>query len=160
MWKRDEQGEETMFFYIEEASSFWKELWEGNGTGNGSAKWIHDLTAIVNDRVPCNRTSPLSDYNRVVASNQFVLPVLGYLMWTHQWPVIKLKQIDREARKIVVESEGRHPCSSNALCCICQEVKEGGDCALSKWSTKPRKSKVQLDSKVMKTPPWKWYGRL
>lgn len=27
-------------------------------------------------------TSPLSDYNRVVASNQFALPVLGYLMWT------------------------------------------------------------------------------
>ena len=26
-----------------------------------------------------------------------------------------LKQIDREARKIVVESWGRHPCSSNAL---------------------------------------------
>ena len=56
-------------------------------------------------------TSPLSDYNRVVASNQFALPVLGYLMWTQQWPVMELKQIDREARKIVVES----PCSSNAL---------------------------------------------
>ena len=39
-------------------------------------------------------TSPLSDYNRVVASNQFALPVLGYLMWTQQWPVMELKQID------------------------------------------------------------------
>ena len=28
---------------------------------------------------------------------------------------MELKQIDREARKIVVESGGRHPCSSNAL---------------------------------------------
>ena len=36
-------------------------------------------------------------------------------MWTQQWPVMELKQIDREARKIVVESGGRHPCSSNAL---------------------------------------------
>ena len=27
-------------------------------------------------------SSPPSDYNRVVASNQFALPVLGYLMWT------------------------------------------------------------------------------
>ncbi|XP_022783739.1 uncharacterized protein LOC111324448 [Stylophora pistillata] len=60
-------------------------------------------------------TSPLSDYSRVVASNQFALPVLGYLMWTQQWPMMELKQIDREARKIVVESEGRHPCSLNAL---------------------------------------------
>ena len=37
-------------------------------------------------------------------------------MWTQQWPVMELsKQIDREARKIVVESGGRHPCNSNAL---------------------------------------------
>ncbi|PFX21126.1 hypothetical protein AWC38_SpisGene14404 [Stylophora pistillata] len=60
-------------------------------------------------------TSPLSDSNRVVASNQFALPVLGYLMWTQQWPVMELKQIDREAREIVVESGDRHSCSSNAL---------------------------------------------
>ena len=28
-------------------------------------------------------TSPLSNHNRVSASNQFALPVLGYLMWAH-----------------------------------------------------------------------------
>ena len=27
-------------------------------------------------------SNPLSDHNRVTASNQFPLPVLGYLMWT------------------------------------------------------------------------------
>ena len=27
-------------------------------------------------------SSPLSDHNRETASNQFALPVLGYLMWT------------------------------------------------------------------------------
>ena len=36
-------------------------------------------------------SSPLSDYNRVVASNQFALPVLGYLMWTQHWPVTDLR---------------------------------------------------------------------
>ena len=34
-------------------------------------------------------TSPLSDRNRVTASNQFALPVLGYLMWTQQWPILR-----------------------------------------------------------------------
>ena len=29
-------------------------------------------------------TSPLPDHNRVTASNQFALPVLGYLTWTQQ----------------------------------------------------------------------------
>ena len=50
--KRDEQVEEKVFDNIEEASSFRKELWEGNETGNGSAEWLHDLRAIINDRVP------------------------------------------------------------------------------------------------------------
>ncbi|PFX31281.1 Polycomb protein Scm [Stylophora pistillata] len=50
--KRDEQIEEKVFVNIEEASSFWKELWEGSGTGNGSAEWLHDLRAIIHDRVP------------------------------------------------------------------------------------------------------------
>ena len=60
-------------------------------------------------------TTFLSDYNRVVASNQFALPVLGYLMWTQQWPVMELKKTDRKACKIVVESGGGHLCSSIAL---------------------------------------------
>ena len=33
-------------------------------------------------RLSVGWSSPLSDYNRVVASNQFALPVLGYLMWS------------------------------------------------------------------------------
>ena len=60
-------------------------------------------------------SSPLSDYNRVVASNQFALPVLGYLMWTQHWPVTDLKIVDREARKIIVENGGKHPGGSTAL---------------------------------------------
>ena len=54
-------------------------------------------------------SSPLSDYNRVVASNQFALPVLGYLMWTQHWPVTDLKIVDWEERKIIVEYGGKHP---------------------------------------------------
>ena len=54
-------------------------------------------------------SSPLSDYHRVVASNQYALPVLSYLMWTQHLPVTDLQQIDREARKIVVNNGGKHP---------------------------------------------------
>ena len=60
-------------------------------------------------------SSPLSDYNRVTASNQFALPALGYLMWTQQWPVTVLKKLDREARKIIVENGGKHPSGSTAI---------------------------------------------
>ena len=59
--------------------------------------------------------SPLSDANRVKATNQFALPVLTYLMWTQHWPLTELREIDRETRKVVSENGGRHPLRSTAL---------------------------------------------
>ena len=49
-------------------------------------------------------SSPLSVQHRVSASNQFGFPVLGYLMWTQQWTITDLREINREARKIGVEN--------------------------------------------------------
>ena len=64
-------------------------------------------------------TSPLSDYNRVVASNQFAYNCLSWdILCGHnsgQWWKISRYTVDRKACKIVVESGGRHPCSSNVL---------------------------------------------
>ena len=60
-------------------------------------------------------SSPLSDENCVIASNQFALPVLSYLMWTQRWPLRELRRIDREVRKIIVENGGKHPLGSTAL---------------------------------------------
>ena len=60
-------------------------------------------------------SSSLSDHNRVTVSNQFALPVLGYLMWTQQWPVTELEKLDREARKIFVENGGKHPSGLTAI---------------------------------------------
>ena len=50
-----------------------------------------------------------------MASNQFALPVLAYLMWTQHWPVRDLKIVDREARQGFVENSGKHPGGSTAL---------------------------------------------
>ena len=51
-------------------------------------------------------TSPLSDANRVKATNQFALLVLIYPMWTQQWPLGELQSIDRETRKLISEIVG------------------------------------------------------
>ena len=51
-------------------------------------------------------SSPLSDINRVRASNQFTMLVLTYLMWIKHWPITELRIIDREARKIIYENGG------------------------------------------------------
>ena len=46
-------------------------------------------------------TSPLFDHNRVTTSKQFAFPVLGYLMWTQQWPIMDIREIDRKAREML-----------------------------------------------------------
>ena len=60
-------------------------------------------------------SSPFSDYNKMLASNQFALPVLTYLMWTLHWTLTDLIIIDREVRKVVVAGGRKHPSSSTAL---------------------------------------------
>ena len=60
-------------------------------------------------------SSPLSDWNKVNASNQFALPTLSYLMWTQTWPLAELRQIDRQTIKIITENGKRQPTLSNAL---------------------------------------------
>lgn len=67
---------------------------------------------------------PLSDANRVVASNQYALAVLKYPLWTQHWPLTELRRIDREAQKIMVTNGGKHPESSTALLYVSR--KKGG----------------------------------
>jgi len=49
-----------------------------------------------------------------VASIQFALPVVAFLLWTKHWPVTDLKIADRGGRKIIVENGERHPSGSTA----------------------------------------------
>ena len=58
---------------------------------------------------------PLSDWNRVQETNQYALPVLRYLMWTQHWTLLELRDVDRAARKIIVENGGKHPSSPTSL---------------------------------------------
>ena len=52
-------------------------------------------------------SSPLFDLAKAVASNQYALPVLTYLMWIQTWPLAELQQIDREASKILTTQRGQ-----------------------------------------------------
>jgi len=37
---------------LEEATEFWKSLWESEGTGDTSAKWLEAIRSAINERVP------------------------------------------------------------------------------------------------------------
>jgi len=58
---------------------------------------------------------PLSDYHKVVASNQSVLPVLMYPMWTQSWPIVELQQLDRESHQTLKENSSYHPMGTTDL---------------------------------------------
>ena len=45
-------------------------------------------------------------------------------MWTQTWPFDEPRRVDREARKIIVENDSRHPLSSTALLYLQRE--QGG----------------------------------
>ena len=63
---------------------------------------------------------------------EFAMPVLSYLMWTQHWPLTELRQIDRDTRKIIVESGGKHPLGSTALVYLPKEKGGRGLCSVTK----------------------------
>ena len=56
-----------------------------------------------------------SDHHKVVATNQFALPVLVYFMWTQVWPITELQRLEGESRKIMVENGWKHPLGTSDL---------------------------------------------
>ena len=66
-------------------------------------------------------SSPLSDINRVRATNQLAMPVLTHLMWTQHWPITEVRVIDREARKIICQNGGKYPLSSTVVMYLARE---------------------------------------
>jgi len=104
-------------------------------------------------------SNPLSDHNRLTASNQFALPVLGYLMWTQQWPVTEFKKLDKEARKIVVENGGKHLSCSTAILYMSRE-KGGRGLRSIVEEYKVMKIKAAVSYIEMVTQRWRWFVSL
>ena len=51
----------------------------------------------------------------MIASTQFAMPAISYSMWSQHWPMTELREIKREAHKVVVENGGKNPCGSTSL---------------------------------------------
>ena len=46
------RDDSRMFENIEEASRFWRKLWEERGTGNKNAAWLQEVKIAVHEQVP------------------------------------------------------------------------------------------------------------
>ena len=54
-------------------------------------------------------SSPLYDVNKVIASNQFAIALVGYYMWSEKFNLNNLRQIDRDIRAILNKNGAKHP---------------------------------------------------
>ena len=46
------QEEKEMFNNVEEASEYWRNLWESEGTGDRCASWLEKIRSAIQSRVP------------------------------------------------------------------------------------------------------------
>ena len=101
-------------------------------------------------------SSPHSDKNKAMATNQLALLVLSYPMWWHQWCVTDLRNIDRESRKIICENGGKYPLGSTTLLYLPRHVRGEGGMVLSQWrlNTSRLTSSQLLSCTEMKILPW------
>ena len=111
------------------------------------------------NRISMILSSPLYDFNRIVASNQYALTALTYLMWTQHLPITELQRIDREMRKIVVEQRGKHSLGSAALCHLARQC-GGRRLRYVVPSTRRLRSKVHSTCSRTRIQPWSWCASL
>ena len=84
-------------------------------TQQEDSKVLETTSKTYQQRLSVIWSSPLSDFHKVTATNQYALPALSYPMWTQTWQINALKQIDRESRKIIKDNGGSHPATSTDL---------------------------------------------
>ena len=84
-------------------------------TQQEDSKVLETTSKTYQQRLSVIWSSPLSDFHKVTATNQYALPALSYPTWTQAWQINALKQIDRESRKIIKDNGGSHPATSTDL---------------------------------------------
>ena len=100
-------GEQQLIKCLKEGSQY-KFLGVLEGIKQEYSLVLESMARVYLQRLSVIWSSPLSDHHKVVATNQFALPVLVYFMWTQVWPITELQRLDRESRKIMVENGGKH----------------------------------------------------
>ena len=71
--------------------------------------------AILSNYLDVIWSSNISIPRKIRATNAFALTVIQYHMWTVQWRLNDLRQLDRETRKIIQEHCGMHNRGSTKL---------------------------------------------
>lgn len=96
-------------------NDFYKFLGKYESVKQLEEKVMEEASKEYEKRLHAIWSSPISIPRKVKAANTFAVPVLLYHMWTTDWQINKLKQLDITTRRIMSESGGKHKFESNYL---------------------------------------------
>ena len=81
-------------------------------------KLIQLLIENISQRTNVIWTSPLSDFNKVLATNSFAMSLVNYFMWSQRINITDLRKIDAAVRSIINGVYAKHKNQT------CQEIME------------------------------------
>ena len=107
---------------------------------------LHDVEDIVKklkidvkQRANVTWTSPLSDYNKIVATNIFVNSAVEYFMWSEKFNIGDIREIDTSIREILNQVKAKYMLQANSSLYI---PRNKGGRGLKKLETIYKKTKV------------------
>ena len=74
---------------------------------------VKKVKDVIEIRANINWSSPLSDYNKVVSTNVFVLACLQYFMWTEKLNLTDLREIDTCIRRVMNDQHAKYKLQAN-----------------------------------------------
>ena len=78
-------------------------------------KLIQLLIENISQRTNVIWTSPLSDFNKVLATNSFAMSLVNYFMWSQRINITDLRKIDAAVRSIINDVYAKHKNQMNSI---------------------------------------------
>ena len=76
---------------------------------------VKKVKEVIEKRANIVWSSPLSDFNKVVSTNVFVLSCLEYFMWTERFNLTHLREIDVSIRRIMNNHHAKYKLQANCI---------------------------------------------
>ena len=110
---------------------------------------IKDITSHLNSQVKQRASvvwsSPLSEYNKVLATNVFVLSPALYFMWTEKINIMDLRDLDIIVREAMNSNNAKYKLQTNASLYLCRS--KGGR-GLKSFETTYKEIKVKAATRL------------
>ena len=90
-------------------NEMYKFLGVPESTSHDTKGLVEELMKLIKQRGNIIWSSPLSDFNKVLASNLFINSVCEYYFWSEQFNITDIREMDVTFRKVLNRNHVKHP---------------------------------------------------